>query len=162
MAKAKEAAAKPAKEAKVEVDIIRGRMPVAIAAAIKLVEPADAKDSDLAAKYRTTNGKISDIRADRNFAYIKKGFKPTKEMVALAKAYATECEGTNSIMKAVKSFGIATEAEAEKFLEGRKGARKTPGKPKEDKGKGKGKAKDEPEPEEEGEEEEEDLDDLLD
>jgi len=145
------------KAPKVEVEIIRGRMPVAIAAAIKLGENSEAKDSELAAKYRTTNGKIADIRADRNFAYIAEGFKPTKDMVDQAKAYAEQCDSTNSIMKAVKAFGVATDEEAEAFATARKGARKPTGKP------DKAKAKKAAAAEEDDEElEEDDLDDLLD
>lgn len=149
---------KKEKVEKVTVEIIRGRMPVAIAAAIKLTESKDAKDADLAAKYRTTNGKIADIRADRNFAYISEGFKPTKDMVGLAKAYAEECESTNAIMKAVKGFGVATDEEAEAFVTARKGARKPTGKPKATKA---SKDKDD-EKEDEDELEADDLDDLLD
>jgi hypothetical protein len=147
------------KAPKVEVEIIRGRMPVAIAAAIKLGENSEAKDSELAAKYRTTNGKIADIRADRNFAYITEGFKPTKDMVDAAKVYAEQCDSTNSIMKAVKSFGVATDEEAEAFVTARKGARKPTGKAKP--GKKSSKKAEEVETADE-ELEEDDLDDLLD
>ncbi len=142
---------------KVTIEIIRGRMPVAIAAAIKLTEASDAKDADLAAKYRTTNGKVADIRADRNFAYITEGFKPTKDMVAAAKEYAEQCEKTNSIMKAVKGFGVATEEEAEAFVTARKGSRKTTGKPKAAKPSKADEADDEAD-----EADADDLDDLLD
>lgn len=150
------------KVAKVEVEIIRGRMPVAIAAAIKLGEDSEAKDSELAAKYRTTNGKIADIRADRNFAYITDGFKPTKDMVSQAKAYAEQCESTNSIVKIVKGFGVASEEEAEKFAAARKGARKPTGKEGKKKPKSKKAEKAEAEAAADEELEEDDLDDLID
>jgi len=146
------------KAPKVEVEIIRGRMPVAIAAAIKLGENSEAKDSELASKYRTTNGKIADIRADRNFAYIDKEFHPNKEQVDQAKAYAEQCDSTTAIMKIVKGFGVATEAEAEAFAAKRKGARKPSGK------EGKAKKSSKKAKAEEADEEledDDDLDDLL-
>lgn len=63
-------AKKAEKKATPKVEIIRGRMPAPVVLAIKS-EPVEATDGALAAKYRTTNGKVSDIRKNRNFAYIK-------------------------------------------------------------------------------------------
>ena len=114
----------------VVIEIIRGRMPVAIAAVVKHAVSADLKDAEVAAMFRTTNGKVADLRADRNFAYVTDTFKPTKEQKAQALAYAEQCEASAKIVKMIKALGVATEAEATAADEARKAARKTPGKPK--------------------------------
>jgi hypothetical protein len=163
---AKDKVEKPEKAEKEEVavvEIIRGRMPVAIAAVIKHGVSSELKDAEVAAMFRTTNGKIADLRADRNFAYVDEDFKPTKEQKALAMAYAEECEASNKIGKLIKALGVATEEEAVAADEARKGARKSPGKPKADKPKKeKAKVDDDDEELEEDDLEEDDLDDLLD
>lgn len=146
------------------VEIIRGRMPVAIAAVVKHGVSADMKDAEVAAMFRTTNGKVADLRADRNFAYVGDDFKPTKEQKAAALAYAEQCDDGAKITKLIKALGVATDEEAAAADEARKAARKTPGKPA--KGK-KAKSKDEQEIADEDaaddeELEEDDLDGLLD
>lgn len=154
---------KTEKTEKPEVDIIRGRMPVAIAAVIKHKIDSEMKDAEVAAMFRTTNGKVADLRADRNFAYVDDSFKPTKEQKQQALDYAAQCDDETKIVKFVKSLGVATAEEAEAAEEARKAARKSPGKPKADAPSKKGKGKKNTEPEEEDEElEEDDLDDLLD
>lgn len=150
------------KQEKPEVDIIRGRMPVAIAAVIKHQVDAEMKDAEVAAMFRTTNGKIADLRADRNFAYVDDAFKPTKEQKQQALDYAAQCDDEAKIVKMIKALGVATAEEAEAAEEARKAARKSPGKPKaESKAKGKKAKKEEPEEEDE-ELEEDDLEGLLD
>lgn len=154
MAKAEEKVEAPA------VEIIRGRMPQAIAAVVKHgAGMADMKDAEVAAMFRTTNGKVADLRADRNFAYITDDWKPTKEQKSQAVAYAEECDKSAAIKKLINALGVATEEEAAAAEEARKSARKTPGKPKAAPKK-KGKAA--PVEEDEEELEEDDLDDLLD
>lgn len=150
------------KDEKPEVDIIRGRMPVAIAAVIKHSVDSEMKDAEVAAMFRTTNGKIADLRADRNFAYVDDSFKPTKEQKQQALDYAAQCDDEAKIVKMIKALGVATAEEAEAAEEARKAARKSPGKPKPESKSKKGKKK-EPEPEDDDEElEEDDLDGLLD
>lgn len=139
------------------VDIIRGRMPVAIAALIKFHSDKDDKDADLAAKYRTTNGKISDLRQNRNFAYVTADFKPDAAMVEAANAYADQLEDADGVKAAIAELGEATKEEAEAFAQSRKSTRKTTGKPKKEK------AEDVEEPVEEDDDSEasDNLDDLL-
>ena len=143
------------------VEIIRGRMPVAIAAVVKHGLDPDMKDAEVAAMFRTTNGKVADLRANRNFAYVGEDFKPTKEQKALAVAYAEECESSNKIKKLINALGVATDEEAAAADEARKAARKPTGKPKADKAK-KAEPADDVEDEDEELEEEDDLDGLLD
>lgn len=101
-------------------DIIRGRMPLPIVALIKFDEKGT--DGEVAKKYRTTNGKVSDIRKNRNFGYVTEDFKPTQEMVDAAKVYAEQLDD-ESVLAAVNDFEIATPEEAAAFAEGRKGSR---------------------------------------
>jgi len=155
---------KAEKAAAPAVEIIRGRMPVAIAAVVKHHIDAEMKDAEVAAMFRTTNGKVADLRADRNFAYVTADFKPTKEQVAQAVEYADQCDDGAKIKKLIKAMGVATEEEAAALDEARKATRKTPGKPKAPKKKAKSKDEAEIDAEDESEELEadDDLDDLLD
>ena len=52
-----------------KVEIIRGRMPLPIVFMIKFNTEGET-DGAVAAKFRTTNGKVSDIRKSKNFGYI--------------------------------------------------------------------------------------------
>ena len=106
----------PAKVAAPKVDIIRGRMPLAIVCLIKTNEPKTATVAELAAKYRTTVGKINDVLKASNFQYITENFKPTADMVAAAKAYAAQLEGhAESVTDAIDSLGVATAEDAAAF-----------------------------------------------
>lgn len=61
------------------MEIIRGRMPKVVVAKIKK-ELADGKKiRELAEKYRTTYGKISDIVKERCFKNVTPDFKITEE-----------------------------------------------------------------------------------
>lgn len=110
------------KEEKVVVEIIRGRMPLPIVHAIKF-GPADETDGALAAKFRTTNGKISDIRKERNFGYIKEDYVPSEEQLAKAKAYAEQLKD-KSILKAISKVKPATAEQNAAFDALRKAERK--------------------------------------
>lgn len=149
------------KPEKVVVEIIRGRMPVAVVAAIKFGTHKDAKDADLAAQFRTTNGKISDIRGNRNFAYIDKNWKPSQADVDAAQKYVEQLDRADDVNEMIAALGVATAEEAKANLEARKATRKTPGK-----AKAKKEAKAEVEAEEVVEDDDaeavDELDDLLD
>ncbi len=131
MAKAKNTETKgevkaDAKTEKVEVpkvEIIRGRMPLAIVAMIKFSEP-DLSDGACAAKYRTTNGKVSDIRKDRNFGYITDKFVPSADDIAKAVEYAGNLED-KTVGVALGAMKPATEEQAAEFAASRKATRKT-------------------------------------
>lgn len=71
------------------VDIIRGRMPMPIVWLIRF-EESTASDGATAKKYRTTNGKVNDIRKVRNFGYITADSKFSAEDLEAAKAYASQ------------------------------------------------------------------------
>jgi len=111
---------------KQKVEIIRGRMPLALVALIKR-EPADLSTSALAAKYRTTVGKIDDIRKGHNFGYVDAGFCPTEDQAKAAADRINQLDQVfvNQLMTSLEQMGIATQEQADDFLAKRKAARKT-------------------------------------
>lgn len=158
----------------VKLDIIRGRMPLPLVRAIKFGHP-DLNDSQVADLYRTTSGKVSDVRKNRNFAYITQETVafPSEQMdaatariEAIGEDNETAAEDIRAVM-AEANIHVADEAELAAFEEARQGSRKPRGKKAED---------DDAEPEVEGLEDEvgqedesgleaepemDDLDDLL-
>jgi hypothetical protein len=101
-------------------DIIRGRMPLPIVHIIKFDEKGT--DGEVAKKFRTTNGKVSDIRKNRNFGYITDEFVPTQEMIDGAKVYAEQLDD-ESVLAAVNDITPATDEQAKAFADSRKGSR---------------------------------------
>ena len=95
------------------LDILNGRMPLPIVYAIRFQEDAGAKNSDLAKKYGTSVGKVFDIRKGSNFGYIDKGYKPSAEELAAARAHITT--GTSTKGSDLKTLGGNPEA-IEAFL----------------------------------------------
>lgn len=107
-----------------KVEIIRGRMPVAIVAQIRFAE-GDATTSAIAAKYRTTVGKVDDIRKNRNFGYVDAEFKPTADQLAAAKAYAEQLgDASESVIASLEGMGLAEDG-GEAFEAKRSAARKS-------------------------------------
>lgn len=98
---------KPAKKPKVPVlEIIRGRMPIAMVFSIKFLETGSM--SEIAAKYRTTMGKIDDIKKGANFGYVRETFKPTADMVKAIIPRCKELAAGKEILTAINGIGIAT------------------------------------------------------
>ena len=127
-----------------KVDIIRGRMPLLIVSMIKFGNDG-VTDGALAAKYRTTNGKVSDIRKNRNFGYITKDFVPTADMIEGAQGYADQL-ADKDVAKAVKDTKPASDKQTAAFEELRKASRpgrKAAEKPAEAAGSGEDSPKDE-------------------
>lgn len=148
------------------VDIIRGRMPLPMVHLIRFGEAADTTDGALAKKYRTTPGKINDIRKSRNFGYIVEEDKFTKEQIDAAIARAEQLgEDADGVVEALNAYEVATEADVEAMEKRRAGSRKPRGKDKDDEPAGSGEPEgNEPEESdpEAGDEGQEDLADLLD
>lgn len=98
------------------LDIQRGRLPLALVAAVRFVEPAEVSNNDLAKKYGTSVGKIFDIRKGRNFSYIDSAFKPSSEDLKAAEVWAKGAAQHGgdeaAIMAAVDKLGVASEDEA--------------------------------------------------
>lgn len=151
-----------------KLDIINGRMPLAVVFVIRFQEDAEAKDNVLAKKYHTSPGKISDVRKGRNFIYVDADFKPSAAEIDLGLAWADQMAERGSeddavdLTEALTSLVVATDAESEAQAVARKATRKPRGK----KAEAETDAADAPEaPVELDEEldgdEEDDLDDLL-
>ena len=109
------------KPAAPKVEIIRGRMPLPIVHMIKFGTEGET-DGAVAAKFRTTNGKVSDVRKNRNFGYIHEDYKPSQEMLDKAAVYAEKLEDS-SVLKAVKKITVADEKQQVAFDEARKASR---------------------------------------
>lgn len=89
-----------------KIDIIRGRMPLVLVYSIKFLE--DGTIGEIASKYRTTVGKVDDIKKEANFGYIKETFKPTTDMVNIATLRCKELSVGEEILAAIHAVGIAT------------------------------------------------------
>jgi len=110
-----------------KADILRGRMPVAMVYAIRFLE--DGSDSELAKKYRTTNGKISDIKKNRNFGYITEGVKFSQEELDKALERAADLgEYADDVKGVIEGMEVGSEADVAAFDEQRKSTRKPRGK----------------------------------
>ena len=117
-----------------KLDIINGRMPLAVVCVIRFHEDADAKDNALAKKYHTSAGKISDVRKSRNFAYVDENYKPSEADIEAGMGWAGQMdergdqEGAAALSDALSALVVATEAETEAFADARKATRKPRGK----------------------------------
>ena len=146
--------------------IARGRMAAALVYVIKFNE--EGSDSEIAAKYCTTPGKINDIRKDRNFKYVTKEMRFTADEVKDAKdRFHASVNADNSTVASDKREDAVTGAHAaldkletvavSQLTDARASERKPRGKNKESGGDGGDEGSDG-----EGEEEGEDLAELLD
>ncbi len=106
-------ATKPAKKKVVKIDIIRGRMPLALVYSIKFLETGTILES--AVKYRTTVGKVDDILKEANFGYIQQTFKPTMDMITAAAGRCKDLKDGKDILESLKAVGIANAEDLIKF-----------------------------------------------
>lgn len=115
--------------AKPVIEIIRGRMPVAVVAMIRF-KCAGMGTSAIAAKYRTTIGKVDDILKGRNFGYVVESFVPSEQQIADAKVYLEQLTGENATetLAILEAMGQAEDGGAA-FEEARKASRKSSKKP---------------------------------
>lgn len=109
----------------VAVDIIRGRMLLPIVYLIKFKE--EGTDAELAARYRTTGGKVSDIKGNRNFGYIKAESRFSADDINEAVQFAEQLgEAAEAHVKGLLADLVSGgEADAEAIKAGRLAARKT-------------------------------------
>lgn len=117
---------------KPKVEIIRGRMPLPLVRLIKFAH-SDLNDSQVADMYRTTSGKVSDVRKNRNFGYIAEDTTAfSQEQIDGAKARIEQftSDDQDIVNEAMSDAGIrvATEEEQAAFDEQRAGSRKPRGK----------------------------------
>lgn len=106
------------KKLKEVVEIIRGRMPLPIVKLIKFNTDGET-DGAVAAKFRTTNGKVSDIRKNRNFLYVDKDFRPSADQKKMAEEYAAQLNNA-TILQQVKDMPVGDDTDAAKLAEARK------------------------------------------
>jgi hypothetical protein len=111
------------------IEIIRGRMPLAIVHQIRFSEPEDVTDAELAAKYRTTNGKISDVRKNRNFAYLTKDDVFSEDELHAAANFADKLSGTDAddVNEAISKMVVGSPEQLAARDETRKASRKPRG-----------------------------------
>lgn len=105
-----------------KVEIIRGRMPAPVVLAIKS-EPAEATDGALAAKYRTTNGKVSDVRKNRNFGYIQEDTFVANQADCDNTVKWAEAHGDEAMINWAAGLTPGSEEDRAKYDESRKAAR---------------------------------------
>jgi len=117
-----------------KLDIINGRMPLAVVFIIRFLEDPENKDNALAKKYHTSPGKISDVRKCRNFTYVDENFKPSAAEVELALKWADKMDARGAVAEAeelgemINTLVVATPEESEAMAVARKATRKPRGK----------------------------------
>lgn len=115
------------KEAPKKVDIIRGRMPVAMVYAVRFGNLAEGP-AEKQRLFATTVGKIYDIEKNRNFGYVTEDVKFTQEQIDEGIEWIEhhpefEEQGAQKVVDYLKALPVASEEEAAKFEELRKASR---------------------------------------
>lgn len=110
------------------VEIIRGRMPVAIVYMARFGNSKDLATKAAADKFGTTVGKIDDIKKNRNFAYVTEAFRPTAEQKAqglewLKRHPAYDAQEVDTLVNELEAIPEATADEAAAFEAARVAAR---------------------------------------
>ena len=150
-------------EATPKPEILRGRMPLPLVRTIKFGH-ADLNDSQVADMYRTTSGKVSDIRKGRNFGYVgEDNVAFTEEQIEAAKARIAELPDAAPVEAAMEAAGIkvGSEEEISAFEESRAGSRKKRGEAEAEPTAGETTEEDVQEEADAGEASDDGLDDLL-
>lgn len=114
--------------AKASVEIIRGRMPVAIVYLVRYGNNKDLATKAAADKFGTTVGKVDDIKKGRNFAYVTEAFRPTAEQKAqgtewLKRHPAYDAQDVDTLVNEMEAIPVATTEEASAFEAARVAAR---------------------------------------
>jgi hypothetical protein len=110
-------------------NIVRGTIPRPLVFLIRFVEPADAKEAEVAKKYGTTTGKVADIRKGRNFAYIDEAYRPSAEDKAAALKWLKQvpdydAAGTDGAVNEVERMDAASESDVAALVAKRASVRK--------------------------------------
>ena len=120
----------PAAETKAAapVEIIRGRMPVAVVYLARYGNKKGEATKTKADKFGTTVGKIDDIAKGRNFAYVTEAFRPTQEMKDQALEWlkrhpAYDAQNVDELVNELEAIPVATTEEAAAFEAARVAAR---------------------------------------
>lgn len=113
--------------AKPKVDIIRGRMPVAMVYTVRFGKLAEG-GANCQRLFATTVGKIYDIEKNRNFSYVTEEVKFTQAQIDegiewIGHHPMFDEEGAQMVADYLNALPVADEAAAAKFEETRKAAR---------------------------------------
>lgn len=108
------------KAARPVLEIIRGRMPIAIVALVRFGDNKAKTVAEKAKLFGTTVGKVDDIVKSRNFAYVTADFKPTQEQadagIAWLKTHPRyDAENVDSLIAELEATPLATAEEAAAF-----------------------------------------------
>lgn len=107
-------------------NIVRGRMPAALVYAIRFLE--DGSESEIAKKYKTTGGKVNDIKKNRNFGYITEDTKFSREELDKALEHAKKLGDTaDDVTEVVNGMVEGDDEDMSALEERRKSARKPRG-----------------------------------
>lgn len=117
-----------AKPAATPVEIIRGRMPVAVVYLARFGNQKANSTKAKADKFGTTVGKIDDIAKNRNFAYVTESFRPTQEqkdqgMEWLKRHPAYDAQNVDDLVNELDAIPVATAEETAAFEAARVAAR---------------------------------------
>lgn len=115
-------------EKAVNVNIIRGRMPIAVVAQVRFGKNKADSNKALADLYGTTVGKVDDIKKSRNFAYVTAEFKPTQgqidEGIAWLQRHPKFSTGSvDAVIVELETTPVATVEDAAAFEAARVAAR---------------------------------------
>lgn len=120
----------PAAETKAAapVEIIRGRMPVAVVYLARYGNKKGESTKVKADKFGTTVGKIDDIAKGRNFAYVTEAFRPTQEQKNQALEWFKrhphyDAQNVDELVNELEAIPVATTEEAAAFEAARVAAR---------------------------------------
>lgn len=114
------AEAKPAKAPAAPLEIIRGRMPVAVVAMVRFGNLKGETVAVKAKRFGTTVGKVDDIVKNRNFSYVKEDFAPTQaqkdEGIAWLKQHPRyDADNVDALVLELDNTPVATEEQAKAF-----------------------------------------------
>lgn len=120
--------AAPAKTPAAPLEIIRGRMPVAIVALVRFGNLKGETVAVKAKRFGTTVGKVDDIVKNRNFGYVTADFAPTQaqkdEGIAWLKTHPRyDADNVDALVMELDAIPVATEEQAKAFEGVRSAAR---------------------------------------
>ena len=118
-----EAAAVAPKEKKApqkRLDIVRGRMPIAVVYMVKFGDNRGDSTAVLAKLFGTTTGKIDDIKRERGFKYVTSGFAPTAQQKVDGIEYLKKHTGyaageVDKLVNELEAYNEATAEQAKAF-----------------------------------------------
>lgn len=118
------------KAPKAPLEIIRGRMPVAVVFLVRFEHASEAA-KDLAKQFGTTVGKINDIKNNANFSYVTDKFVPTQsqkdEAIAWLRRHPRyDADNVDKIVTEIDNLPLATAEQAAQYAEIAKSHRAQP------------------------------------